>query len=205
MPSIPARSFAAAPLKAGQSIKVANTNGSQVVDTWALSNSASSAFPGYMSMVHTRSTPHALLPSTQEVFLDNRRQPILTMVEDTSPGLHDIFFAACSPERYVQLGASPDHDNCANNLYNAVKTYNNPAYDKFLELMEFGWLPDPLNLFMNVIVKGNKLENQAPRSQPGDYVVLQADQDCVVFMSACPMDVTACNGGTPSSAEFQVI
>lgn len=205
MPTIPARSFAVAPLKAGQSIKVTNTSGSQVIDTWALSNCVPGGFPGYMSMVHTRSTPHTLLPSSQEAFLDNRRQPMLTMVEDTSPGLHDVLFAACSPERYIQLGASPDHHNCANNLYNAVKTHNDPAYDKFVQFLEFGWTPDPLNLFMNVIVKGNKLENLAPQSRPGDYVVLRADQDCVVFMSACPMDVTDCNGGKPSSAEFEVI
>lgn len=127
------------------------------------------------------------------------------MTQDTSPGVHDVLFAACSPERYVQLGASADHDNCANNLYNAVKSYGDSAFNKVVEFLEYGWTPDPLNLFMNVIVKGNKLQNLEPQSKPGDYVVLRAEQECVVFMSACPMDVTACNGGKPTSAEFEVL
>ncbi|KAK8927764.1 hypothetical protein H634G_04992 [Metarhizium anisopliae BRIP 53293] len=205
MLTIPARSFAFARLHTGQAIKVINTNGSQVIDTWAFCIPAPGMFPAYMSMVHTRSTLPELMPSNRETFLDNRRRPMLTMLHDTSPGVHDVFFAACSPERYAQLGSAPEHDSCANILYSAVKAYGEAAFDKVVEFLECGWVPDPLNLFMNVVVKGNKLHNLRPQSKAGDYVVLQAEQDCVIFMSACPMDITDCNGGKPSSAEYHVL
>lgn len=59
---------------------------------------------------------------------------------------------------------------------------------------------------MNVeIVDNNVLVNKDPTSRPGDYIILQAEQDCVVVMSACPMDLSSCNGGEPTSAEYSVL
>lgn len=80
-----------------------------------------------------------------------------------------------------------------------------PAFSHVLGFLESGWTPDPLNLFMKVDINGNKLKVLEPDSKVGDYVVLRAEQECVVFMSACPMDLTACNGAGPSSAEFEVV
>lgn len=204
MPLIPARSFAMQRLKTGESIKIANTSGGQVIDTWAFSL-VSASFPSYMSMVHTRSTLHKLLPRVSESFLDNRRAPILTVTQDTSPGRHDVLFAACSPERYVQLHAPADHDNCASNLYQAISSSGEPKLQKLQEFLGYGWMPDPLNLFMNVIVDGNGLFFEDPNCRPGDSITLKAAQDCMVVMSACPMDVSACNGGEPCAAEYDVI
>lgn len=205
MPSIPARSFATQRLRTGESIRVVNTSGGQVIDFWALGVS-SAPFPTFMSMVHTRSTPHKLLPAVGESFRDNKRNPILTITEDTSPGVHDVLFAACSPERYAQLNGPPDHDNCANNLYNAVRASRDlPNAEKILEFLSYGWMPDPLNIFMNVeVVDNNILNNLNPISRPGDFITLKAEQDCVVIMSACPMDLSCCNGGEPTSAEYFV-
>ncbi|RAH67897.1 uncharacterized protein BO66DRAFT_393372 [Aspergillus aculeatinus CBS 121060] len=205
MPTVHARSFATQRLRAGQSIKVIQSSGGQVVDFWAFSLPSTTSFPRYMSMTHTRSTLHKLLPSLQESFLDNRRDPILTIVEDTSPGIHDVLFAACSPERYLQLGASAGHDNCASNLFEAVKKIEDPSFLYLLEFMQHGWMPDPLNLFMNVAVDKNKLTCLNPESKAGDFITLMAEQDCLVAMSACPMDVSACNEGEPTSVEFQVL
>lgn len=205
MPAIPARSFAAQRLHAGQSLKVTNTGGGQVVDTWAFSVHDSTIFPRYMSMIHTRSTLRKLLPAVGEAFFDNRRDPILSIVEDHSPGVHDVLFAACSPERYIQLGGSRDHASCANNLYEAVKTRLEPSFAQVKTFLGNGWMPDPLNLFMNVSVKDGKVQTLNPVSKPGDYIVLKAEQECVVFMSACPMDLATCNGGEPTSAEFEVL
>ncbi|KAJ5467312.1 hypothetical protein N7475_005064 [Penicillium sp. IBT 31633x] len=205
MPTVPARGFAIQQLSRGQSIKVINSSGGQVVDFWAFSISSTPSFPRYMSMTHTRSTLHKLLPSIQESFLDNRRSPILTIVEDTSPGVHDVLYAACSPERYLQLGASADHDNCATNLLNAAKEITDPSFCHLVEFLESGWMPDPLNLFMNVAINGKELKCLNPESDEGDYITLKAEQDCVVVMSACPMDLSACNGGQPTTVEFQVL
>ncbi|KAL2866219.1 uncharacterized protein BJX67DRAFT_355988 [Aspergillus lucknowensis] len=205
MPTIPARRFAVQRLHIGQSIKVIDSTGGQVIDTWAFSIPSTPSFPRYMSMTHTRSTLHKLLPSIHESFLDNKRDPILTITEDTSPGIHDVLYAACSPERYLQLGADKDHDNCAGNLHSAVQQCTEPFFSHILHFLESGWIPDPLNLFMKVDIDGTNLQVLNPDSKAGDYIVLKAEQECVVIMSACPMDLTACNRGEPSSAEFEVL
>ncbi|KAJ5326648.1 hypothetical protein MYU51_001923 [Penicillium brevicompactum] len=205
MPIIPARRFATQRLHAGQSIKIINSSGGQVIDTWAFSIPPTPAFPRYMSMTHTRSTLHKLLPSINESFLDNRRDPILTIVEDTSPGIHDVLYAACSPERYLQLGADKEHDNCADNLRSAVQKCTEPSFSHIMSFLESGWMPDPLNLFMKVDINGVNLQCLNPDSKAGDFITLKAEQECVVIMSACPMDLSACNGDVPSSANFEVI
>lgn len=205
MPIIPARQFAIQRPRVGQSIKVIDSAGGQVIDTWAFSIPSTPAFPRYVSMTHTRSTLHKLLPSIHESFLDNRRDPILTIVEDTSPGIHDVLYAACSPERYLQLGADKDHDNCANNLHSAVQQCTEPSFSHITKFLEIGWMPDPLNLFMKVNIDGADLQCLNPESKTGDFITLKAEQKCVVIMSACPMDLSACNGGEPSSAKFEVI
>lgn len=203
MPTIPARAFAIQALRVGQSIKVINTSGGQVIDTWAFS--PTSGLPKYMSMSHTRSTHHKLLPSIQESFLDNRRNPILTITEDTSPGAHDVLYSACSPERYAQLGVSGDHDSRAQNLLGAAKSSQDPSIGKLVGLLEHGWVPDPLNLFMSVTIEDGKIPCEDTQGKPGDFIVLRAEQDCTVIMSACPMDVSACNGGPPTSADYEVL
>ena len=34
----------------------------------------------------------------------NQRRPIVTLVEDTTPGIHDTIMAACDRQRYGLLG-----------------------------------------------------------------------------------------------------
>lgn len=205
MPTIPARSSVSQFLRTGQSIKIINTSGGQVLDTWAFIPRPDSKLPNYMSMSHTRSTHHKLELSVGDSYLDNNRNPILTITQDTSPGHHDVLYSACSPERYVQLGASASHDNCVANLSAAVDAHHDPSIRRLKELLEANWLPDPLNLFMQVSVKDNKIPCEDPTGRPGDFMVLRAEQDCVVVFSACPMDVHTCNGGEPTSAEFEVL
>ena len=53
METIPARRGKATYLKRGQSIRIVNTHGTQVVDTWAFTAGMLTEF---MSMEHTRAT-----------------------------------------------------------------------------------------------------------------------------------------------------
>lgn len=115
---IPARRGVAAYVQAGQTVTVINTHGSQVVDTWAYNAKDMGEF---MSMEHTRAAILTLLPKEGDVFTTNKRQPILTVVEDTTPGIHDTLIAACDCHRYRQLGAVGYHDNCTDNLHQALE------------------------------------------------------------------------------------
>ncbi|MCH9671695.1 MAG: urea carboxylase-associated family protein, partial [Gammaproteobacteria bacterium] len=84
--AIPARRGKAAFVSAGQRVKVTNTHGAQVVDTWAFVRHDSREF---MSMEHTRATLVKICPQVGDALYTNRRRPILTLTEDTSPGVHD--------------------------------------------------------------------------------------------------------------------
>jgi uncharacterized protein YcgI (DUF1989 family) len=192
--TIPARKGAAAYVKAGQTIKVINTHGDQVVDTWAFS---SSNLKEFMSMEHTR--PHILkiTPKVGDVMLTNQRRPILTVLEDTSRGIHDTVIAACDKYRYKFLGVEEYHDNCTDNMLAAMESLGVEAPE----------VPSPLNLFMNIPVKEDRtLSFEAPVSTPGSYVLFRAEMNLVVAFSACPQDILPINGvgHLPTEAHYLI-
>jgi uncharacterized protein YcgI (DUF1989 family) len=193
--TIPARRGKAVPVKAGQSIKIINTHGSQVVDTWAF---VADKLTEFMSLEHTRATMLRLRPQVGDVFRTNKRRPILMLVEDSCGGVHDMLLAACDNERYGLLGCTEYHDNCTDNLHAAMAALGLRAPET----------PSPLNLFMNIPwTAGGALSFDPPTTRPGDYVVLRAELDVVVAMSACPQDILPINGttGTTTEAHFQII
>lgn len=119
--TIPARHGIAVPLSAGQTIKVINTHGNQVVDTWAFTLSSfppspSSAIKTQLSMQHTRASLCRVIPQVGDGLYDNERKKILTMTEDTTAGHHDTLMAACDKQRYEELGGGSSHRNCSDNL-----------------------------------------------------------------------------------------
>ncbi|MDR0809246.1 MAG: urea carboxylase-associated family protein, partial [Gemmobacter sp.] len=114
---IPARKGVAARAGRGQIISVINTHGSQVVDTWAFRADDLSEF---MSMEHSRGAMLKVNPVIGDALRSNRRRPMLTLVEDTSGGIHDTMIAACDRYRYEQLGHVGHHDNCTDNLAAAL-------------------------------------------------------------------------------------
>jgi uncharacterized protein YcgI (DUF1989 family) len=116
--TIPARRGVAAFVDAGRHVSVINTHGTQVVDTWAFVRSDPAEF---MSMEHTRATTLELTPGVGEHYYSNRRRALLTVVEDTSPGVHDTLLAACDSYRYALLGCTEYHDNCTDNLTAALR------------------------------------------------------------------------------------
>ena len=83
---VPARQGRAVSLKAGQSIRIVNTHGHQVVDTWAFNAQDLNEF---LSMEHMRAAIDRVRPKPGDKLVTNKRRPILTLVEDTSPGAHD--------------------------------------------------------------------------------------------------------------------
>ena len=134
---IPARRGRAARLKAGQSIKIINTHGQQVVDTWCFN---AEDLREFLSMEHLRPTIERIFARKGDKLVTNRRRPILTFLEDTSPGVHDTLFAACDTYRYGLLGCTTYHDNCTDNLYAAMQALSLAPHDT----------PSPLNLWMNI-------------------------------------------------------
>ena len=193
--TIPAKSGKAVYMTNGQTIKIINTHGKQVIDTWAFN---ANDLGEYMSMEHSRTTILKLIPSIGDVLNTNKRNPILTFMEDTSPGIHDAVISACDNERYQLLGHKGYHRNCSDNLIEAMAGLN----------VSFQQRGTPLNLFMNIPWTANgALSFEEPATQPGDYVVLRAEQDLIVSFSACPQDILPINGRqtSPTEAHFEVL
>ena len=191
--TIPARRGKAAQVSAGQFVRIINTHGQQVVDTWAFNREDVNEF---MSMEHSRTSLGRLMPEIGQSMVTNRRRPILTVVEDTSGGIHDTLLAACDSYRYAQLGHQ-GHDNCTDNLATAMGELGLTAPE----------IPSPWNLFMNIPVdKDGTVGFEPPVCGPGDYVLLRAEMDCVVAFSACPQDLVPINGVdcTPTEAHFRI-
>jgi len=193
--TIPARRGKAIALKRGQHVKVINTHGQQVIDTWAF-NSADRT--ECMSMEHTRTALSRIRVHLGDSLVTNQRRPILTLVEDTSPGVHDTLIAACDRYRYALLGCTTYHDNCTDNLAAALAELH-------LQTPE---TPSPWNLFMNIPVQADgSLTFEPPVCKPGDYVLLRAALDCVVAFSACPQDIVPINGAAcrPTEAHIELV
>lgn len=190
-----ARSGTTVSLAAGDELVVTNTHGQQVVDTWALSASEPSRF---MSASHTCMHLGRLLIGEGDALLDNTRQPILSLVRDTSPGDHDLLVPSCDAARYRELGVDGYHDSCHDNFLKALSEadFDAPPF-----------VPQPLNLFMRVPVQPDgTFAIESPRARAGDLVRLRALQDVVVVLSACPQDVAPTNGEgrTPTGVGYEV-
>ena len=193
--TIPARSGRAALIRSGQHVKVINTHGQQVVDTWAFNQADLEEF---MSMEHSRTALNRIMADVGDSMVTNHRRPILTVVEDTSGGIHDTLLAACDRYRYELLGCREYHDNCTDNLAATLAKLGLTPPET----------PSPWNLFMNIPVKPDgSLSFEPPVCKPGDYLLLRAEMDCIIAFSACPQDIVPINGVdcAPTEAHFQVI
>ncbi|GHU02986.1 hypothetical protein FACS1894158_00300 [Betaproteobacteria bacterium] len=189
--TVPARQGRAVRLTKNDVIRVINTHGTQVCDTWAFNTSDMTEF---MSMEHVRAWIDRIIPIPGDALVSNRRRPILTLIADTSPGVHDTLIAPCDLDRYRTLGVAGYHDNCADNLRMALKAIG----------LRCGEVPCALNLWMNIPVEGNAIQWLPTVAKPMDYVELRAEMDCVLVMSACPQDIVPINDQHPKDVQFIV-
>ncbi|MEL6767213.1 MAG: urea carboxylase-associated family protein [Pseudomonadota bacterium] len=188
---IPAREGRAVRLEAGQSLWIETPEGTQVCDFFAL---AAESPAEMLSMEHCRTALGRVYLRTGDELVSNRRRAMLTLVEDTSPGVHDTLIACCDQPRYASLGADGYHANCADNFRAALAAIGvTPLH-----------VPAPLNLWMNIPVEPDgSYAWTPPVARPGDRVVFRALMDCVAVMSACPQDMTAVNGAVPQLTELR--
>jgi uncharacterized protein len=163
------------------------------VDHWAFNADDVDEF---MSMEHARVAMDKLVPKPGDSMATNQRRPIVTFVEDTSPGVHDTLIAACDAYRYRQLGVMGYHENCTDNLANALKAVGVPKAET----------PCPFNLFQNSkYIDGKGFDFRPAASKKGDYVLFRADMNIFVCFSACPHDISPINSGKPTEAHVEVI
>ncbi len=177
-----ARHGKALSVERGASVKVINTHGSQVVDTWAFTLTEPRQ---YSSMDHTRSVNSNIFANRGTMIVSDRREPMLLIAEDSSPGRHDTLLCPCNGPVYRELGCSGYHRSCSDNLHEALSEFG----------IALPFTPASLNLFMNVpVADDGRVTREPPSARPGDHVVLTAQCDLLLVLSACPQDLTPING-----------
>lgn len=109
---------------------------------------------------------------------------MLQLVEDTVAA-HDLLHPPCSPDMYrAQYNLTAGHPSCYENFANVLKEH---GIDERL-------ITVPFNIFMHTRINTDgRVEVKEPLSKPGDYVVLQAEMDLVVALTACSVEQSACN------------
>ena len=179
-------------VRAGQMVRVTDVAGGQVGDLFVFDQADPDE---YASAAHTRPAIRKLFPRPGDLVLTNRRRPILTVLEDTSPGRHDMLYAACDPARYAGLGAGPGHRSCAGNLAEAGRAHG----------IEPATVPQPLNVFMDVRPEPDgTLVSQPASSRPGDFIAFRAERDGLVVLSSCPMDIVPISAGGITPLDLRV-
>lgn len=189
---VPAREARAVPATAGQLLRISTESGGQVGDLFAFTADDPTE---YLSAAHTRAHVNRLFPEVGEQFVTTLRQPILTLVEDTSPGRHDMLIPACDPARYRALGADNRHPSCAENLRKVLGEVG----------IDLPVVPQPVNIFMDIPVTADGELLWLPSPAPaGASITFEVVRDCVVVVSACPQDLVDINNGMPTSLIIDV-
>lgn len=179
---IPAAGGTGFRLARGEQVRIIDIEGGQSGDLVAFSADGSERLSNGRTFDYNRK----IEISTGDVLWSDRSNPLLTIVAD-EVGRHDLLYAPCSPEMYrIEYNLTDDPPNCLDNLTSALRG--------------LGIDPTPLtatfNFFMCVHVgEGGRLSIAPPCSKQGDSIVLRAEMDLVVALSACP--ASTCNGGMP--------
>ncbi|KAK8207531.1 hypothetical protein IWZ01DRAFT_368992 [Phyllosticta capitalensis] len=196
----------------------------------------------YLSLSHTVSASTHLAPQVGDALVTNLRNPLLTLLEDTTPPTpsttnssssssdmplrHGTLLPACDPTVYAQLASlaggarGEEHGSCAENLVLALQSFNKSTRLAGARAVgadvTLNSVPTPLSLFLNSAVDAasGAVRVGSPRTyeegrlgrpgMKGGYVVLRAERDVVVVLSACPMEVGDVNGGRCMAANFVV-
>jgi uncharacterized protein YcgI (DUF1989 family) len=189
---MPARTGRGFEVKKGDLIRITDLQGQQPVDFWAFNRRDLSEF---LSCEHTKPSIEKLYPHQGDAAYTTHRRPIVTLIEDHSPGQHDMQFAACDKWRYKELGAKGKHASCTDNFHMALKSLK----------LKLPFTPQPWNLFTNFFInKDGSFSVKAPATKPGDHVVLRAEMDAYIVVSACPQDMNLTCGGNPTDIRVEV-
>ena len=194
--TIEARGFSSFTLSKGDQVRFIDIEGSQPIDFWAFNQV--DIFE-HLSCEHTKPSIEKVYPRLGDSAYTNHRRPIVTLVDDNSPGQHDMQYAACDKYRYQELGWDFEnqgyHANCQDNLHSGLKQLG----------LSLPYTPQPWNLFTNFFLfPDGRFEVKAPETKPGDNLTLRADMDCHVVISACPQDMNSTCGHNPSSIQVEL-
>ena len=180
-------------IRRGELLRVIDPEGEQVAD---LMSFASANRTEWLSAGRTIDYANTIYVTAGHVLYSNRSRPMWTIVEDTV-GRHDFLLTPCSPETFTILyGTTGHHPSCFENLTR--------------HLAAFGITPDAipttLNVFMNVdVLPSGALRILPPRSRPGDHLLLRAEMDLIVGVTACSAELSNNGRFKPIDIEIHAV
>lgn len=166
-------------LKKEQRLHITDIKGEQVSDfiCFNLSDKAE-----YLSSGRTIDYAETIFLTKGNLFYSNRSNVMFKMIEDTV-GRHDFLLTPCSADTFrIIYGHNDPHRGCLGNLSEALKQYDIKPDD----------IPICFNVFMNVSVNGDtgKINVLPPKSKAGDHIVIEAQMDLIVGMTACSAEMS---------------
>ena len=177
-------------VRRGELLRIIDPTGEQVSDMISFAKEDPRE---WLSSGRTIDYANTIYLTTGHILYSNRSRPMWTIVEDTV-GRHDFLLTPCSPETFsIIYKTTGHHPSCFENLVKA--------------LTPFGITPDviptTLNVFMNVdVLPSGEIRILPPKSRAGDYLLLRAEMDLIVGVTACSAELS--NNGSFKPIDVEV-
>jgi uncharacterized protein YcgI (DUF1989 family) len=178
-------------LQKGQHLRVIDPKGEQVSDLMAFAQKDTGE---WLSSGRSIDYNNTIYLTTGHILYSNKSNPMLTILED-NVGRHDFLLTPCSPEMFRKLYHYEGyHPSCFENLAENLAPFG----------IQGNAIPTTFNIFMNVAVLPNgELAIDPPLSRPGDSVLLRAEADLIVGLTACSAELS--NNGTFKPIEAEIL
>jgi uncharacterized protein YcgI (DUF1989 family) len=189
---IPPRSGIAFKLSKGQCLKITDIEGEQVSDFICYNFNDRKE---YLSSGRTIDYAETIFLTKGHPFYSNRSNVMFNIVTDTV-GRHDFLLTPCSADTFrIIYGHTNPHQGCFGNLGNALAEFDIKPDD----------IPVCFNIFMHVTVDAEtgKIEVKPPKSKPGDHIIIEAEMDLIIGMTACSAEMS--NNYSFKSIGYQII
>lgn len=185
------QSGAAFVVEKGQYLRVIDPTGEQVSDMVCFNRHDKKE---WLSSGKTLDYCSTLLITKGHSLYSNRSNVMFEIIEDTN-GRNDFLLAPCSPETFkIIYGTTDYHPSCFENLHTNLEKYGITPDE----------IPTAFNIFMNVqFAPDGTLSVDPPLSRAGDYVVLKAEMDLVVGLTACSAEQS--NNYTFKPIDYEVL
>lgn len=172
----------------GQTIKIIDIEGTQVVDFFAEAKETPDEF---LSTGVTIDCNESLKLKVGDLIYSNLYKPMFEILSD-DVGEHDLLHPCCRTEMYdFFYNNGNGHSNCLENINNSLNS-NRPIIH-------------PVNFFMYTKINADgSISVEKPISKPGDKVVLRALMDVRIGVAACSVSESNCNGGKCSPIKIIV-
>lgn len=175
----------------GQLLRIIDPQGEQVSDLMAFAQADKSE---WLSSGRSLDYNNTIYLTTRHILYSNKSNPMFTILED-KVGRHDFLLTPCSPEMFKKLYHYEGyHPSCFENLARNLAPFG----------IEASAIPTTFNIFMNVsVLPGGELKIDPPLSRPGDYILLRAEMDMIVGLTACSAELS--NNGTFKPIDAEVL